>query len=107
MATKFTYPGVYLEEIESSVRPIVGVDTSVAALLGLPLTGPRTATPSAADNRHNRWAAVIRHAPGPDRRRSTQSRGHPRPDSLLVRPVDSGRPAPDALLGKVHGHEVG
>lgn len=28
MATKFTYPGVYLEEIESSVRPIVGVDIS-------------------------------------------------------------------------------
>jgi Bacteriophage tail sheath protein len=44
MATKLTYPGVYLEEIESAVRPIVAVDTSVAAFVGLALEGPRTAT---------------------------------------------------------------
>jgi hypothetical protein len=44
MATRFTYPGVYLEEIESAVRPIVGVDTSVAAFVGLALEGPRTPT---------------------------------------------------------------
>src|SRR3954453_18570454 len=44
MPTKLSYPGVYLEEVESSVRPIVGVDTSVAAFVGLALAGPRTAT---------------------------------------------------------------
>src|SRR4051812_36058872 len=44
MPTKLSYPGVYLEEVDSSVRPIVAVDTSVAAFVGLALTGPRTAT---------------------------------------------------------------
>lgn len=44
MATKFTYPGVYLEEVESAVRPIVGVDTSITAFVGLALEGPRTPT---------------------------------------------------------------
>jgi hypothetical protein len=32
-------------QIESSVRPIGGVDTSLAACVGLTLTRPRTATP--------------------------------------------------------------
>jgi phage tail sheath protein FI len=37
-----TFPGVYLEEIESPVRPIVGAETSVAAFVGLALKGPKT-----------------------------------------------------------------
>ncbi|HEY6793862.1 MAG TPA: hypothetical protein VI248_04180, partial [Kineosporiaceae bacterium] len=44
MVGQFTYPGVYLEEVESPVRPIVGVKTSVAAFVGLALTGPTTPT---------------------------------------------------------------
>jgi len=43
MATVFSYPGVYLAEVESSVRPIVGVPTSIAAFVGLALRGPKTA----------------------------------------------------------------
>ncbi|MFD3926705.1 phage tail sheath family protein [Streptomyces sp. NPDC058614] len=44
MPTKFSYPGVYIEEIESSVRPITGVETSVTAFVGLALKGPMTPT---------------------------------------------------------------
>jgi phage tail sheath protein FI len=36
-----TYPGVYVEELESSVRTIVGVRTSVTAFIGITPTGPR------------------------------------------------------------------
>lgn len=35
-----TYPGVYIEEIPSSVRTIVGVSTSVTAFIGRALKGP-------------------------------------------------------------------
>ena len=42
MAAVGTSPGVYLEEVESPVRPIVGVKTSIAAFVGPSLTGPRT-----------------------------------------------------------------
>jgi Bacteriophage tail sheath protein len=35
-----TYPGVYIEEIPSGVRPIVGVATSITAFLGRTLRGP-------------------------------------------------------------------
>ncbi|WP_329544969.1 phage tail sheath subtilisin-like domain-containing protein [Streptomyces sp. NBC_01356] len=44
MPTQFSYPGVYIEEIESSVRPITGVETSVTAFVGLALKGPTTPT---------------------------------------------------------------
>lgn len=44
MPTQFSYPGVYIEEIESSVRPITGVETSVTAFVGLALKGPMTPT---------------------------------------------------------------
>jgi len=36
-----TYPGVYVEELESSVHPIVGVQTSKTAFIGRAKTGPR------------------------------------------------------------------
>lgn len=36
-----TYPGVYVEEIPSGVRPIAGVATSVAAFIGYFRRGPR------------------------------------------------------------------
>ncbi|MFF3328202.1 phage tail sheath family protein [Streptomyces sp. NPDC002888] len=44
MATQFSYPGVYIEETESPVRPIAGVETSVTAFVGPALTGPQTPT---------------------------------------------------------------
>ncbi|MFJ3306442.1 phage tail sheath family protein [Streptomyces sp. NPDC086549] len=44
MTTQFSYPGVYIEEIESPVRPIAGAETSVTAFVGLASTGPRTPT---------------------------------------------------------------
>ncbi|MFI7407066.1 phage tail sheath family protein [Streptomyces sp. NPDC049627] len=44
MTTQFSYPGVYIEEIESPVRPIAGAETSVTAFVGLTLYGPRTPT---------------------------------------------------------------
>jgi uncharacterized protein len=36
-----TYPGVYIEELESSVKTIVGVSTSVTAFIGRAMTGVR------------------------------------------------------------------
>src|SRR5215510_12390699 len=35
-----TYPGVYIEEIPSSVRTIIGVSTSVTAFIGYTPKGP-------------------------------------------------------------------
>jgi phage tail sheath protein FI len=35
-----TYPGVYVEEVPSSVRTVVGVATSIAAFVGLAARGP-------------------------------------------------------------------
>ncbi|MGI8804627.1 MAG: phage tail sheath family protein, partial [Thermoleophilaceae bacterium] len=35
-----TYPGVYIEELESAVRPITGVATSITAFLGFAPKGP-------------------------------------------------------------------
>ncbi len=40
MPATLTYPGVYIEEIPSGVRTIVGVPTSVAAFIGRALRGP-------------------------------------------------------------------
>ena len=34
MAVTTTYPGVYIEELPSSVRPITGVATSITAFVG-------------------------------------------------------------------------
>lgn len=35
-----TYPGVYVEEVPSGVRPIAGVSTSIAAFVGIAEKGP-------------------------------------------------------------------
>jgi Bacteriophage tail sheath protein len=40
MPVALTYPGVYIEEIPSGVRTIVGVPTSVAAFIGRAVRGP-------------------------------------------------------------------
>ena len=40
MATNVSYPGVYIEEVPSSVRTIAGVPTSVAAFIGYTAKGP-------------------------------------------------------------------
>lgn len=40
MPVKPTYPGVYIEEIPSGVRTIVGVATSITAFIGRALRGP-------------------------------------------------------------------
>src|SRR5215211_1179484 len=40
MPTTPTYPGVYIEEVPSGVRTIVGVATSITAFVGRALRGP-------------------------------------------------------------------
>jgi hypothetical protein len=40
MPTVTTYPGVYIEELPSSVRTITGVSTSITAFIGRALMGP-------------------------------------------------------------------
>ncbi|PTR05757.1 hypothetical protein C8R32_1163 [Nitrosospira sp. Nsp5] len=40
MPQALTYPGVYIEEISSGVRPITGVSTSITAFIGATLRGP-------------------------------------------------------------------
>src|SRR5260370_10952198 len=40
MPADLTYPGVYIEEIPSGVRTIVGVSTSIAAFVGRTPRGP-------------------------------------------------------------------
>lgn len=40
MASTLSYPGVYIEEISSGVRPITGVATSITAFIGRALRGP-------------------------------------------------------------------
>ncbi len=40
MPVTLTYPGVYIEEIESGVRTIIGVSTSVTAFVGYTTKGP-------------------------------------------------------------------
>ena len=42
MPPTFTYPGVYIEEIESAVHTITGVATSIAAFVGWAPMGPTT-----------------------------------------------------------------
>jgi len=43
MALVYKYPGVYIEEIPSGVRPIAGVSTSIAAFVGWAPRGPNDA----------------------------------------------------------------
>jgi uncharacterized protein len=40
MPLAVSYPGVYIEEVESGVRPITGVATSITAFIGRALRGP-------------------------------------------------------------------
>jgi phage tail sheath protein FI len=40
MSTSYTYPGVYVEELPSSVRSIIGVGTSITAFVGRASKGP-------------------------------------------------------------------
>jgi phage tail sheath protein FI len=40
MPSALSYPGVYIEEVESGVRPITGVATSITAFIGRALRGP-------------------------------------------------------------------
>ena len=40
MAANLTYPGVYIDEVPSAVRTIIGVPTAVAAFVGPVLRGP-------------------------------------------------------------------
>ncbi|MFN8488146.1 MAG: phage tail sheath subtilisin-like domain-containing protein [Caldilineaceae bacterium] len=40
VAPRVTYPGVYIQEVESDVRTIVGVDTSTTAFIGRTKRGP-------------------------------------------------------------------
>ena len=49
MPATYTYPGVYVEEVEAGSRPIEGVGTAVAAFVGLAARGPATAPLEGAD----------------------------------------------------------
>ena len=40
MPVQLSYPGVYVEEVDSGSRPIEGVGTAVAAFVGLAERGP-------------------------------------------------------------------
>lgn len=40
VSTAYSYPGVYVEEVPSSVRSIIGVGTSITAFVGRALKGP-------------------------------------------------------------------
>ena len=40
MSTAYSYPGVYVEELPSSVRSIIGVGTSITAFVGRAIKGP-------------------------------------------------------------------
>ena len=40
MPQTLTFPGVYIEEVPSGVRPITGVATSITAFVGRALRGP-------------------------------------------------------------------
>src|SRR4051794_24419077 len=40
MSSLTTYPGVYITEIPSGVRPITGVATSITAFIGATVSGP-------------------------------------------------------------------
>src|SRR6516165_5732260 len=40
MPDSFTYPGVYIKELPSSVHPIVGVPTAITAFVGGAARGP-------------------------------------------------------------------
>ncbi|MCL2643241.1 MAG: phage tail sheath subtilisin-like domain-containing protein [Candidatus Bathyarchaeota archaeon] len=40
MSKAYTYPGVYVEELPSSVRSIIGVGTSITAFVGRAIKGP-------------------------------------------------------------------
>ncbi len=40
MPAELTYPGVYIEELPSGVRPIIGVSTSITAFVGRAWKGP-------------------------------------------------------------------
>ncbi len=40
MPAELTYPGVYIEEVPSGVRPIIGVSTSITAFVGRARKGP-------------------------------------------------------------------
>lgn len=40
MAVSPTYPGVYIQEVDSGVRTVAGVPTSVAAFVGVAMRGP-------------------------------------------------------------------
>ena len=40
MPAELTFPGVYIEELPSGVRPIIGVSTSTTAFVGRARKGP-------------------------------------------------------------------
>ena len=64
MAVAVSYPGVYIQEIPSGVRTIVGVATSITAFVGRAARGPSN-TPvtitSYADFERLRSDAKVKH----------------------------------------------
>ena len=83
-----TYPGVYIEEISSGVRPIEAASTSTAAFVGLAEMGPAEATRVTSWTEFQRYYGGVHHRrlPGPQRVPVLQQRRPP----VLHRP---GRPA--------------
>ena len=60
MATAVSFPGVYIEEVPSSVRTIAGVATSVTAFVGFTARGPTNE--AGADLQLRRFRAPVRRA---------------------------------------------
>src|SRR5215212_108568 len=52
---EYLHPGVYIEEIERGPRPIEGVPTSTAALLGEAERGPTMPVPVTSYKDYQRW----------------------------------------------------
>jgi phage tail sheath protein FI len=56
---EYLHPGVYIEEIERGPRPIEGVPTSTAAILGEAERGPITPTPVTSYREYQRWFGSV------------------------------------------------
>ena len=100
MSTRFTHPGVYFEEIESSVSPIVRVHIPVGHPSRLILTGPITANPAGAgETPDSTW-------PRSPRRRQDQIAGAPHRTAVTQEPTISAvRPQTSSL--ERYAHEAG
>src|SRR4051812_50146402 len=103
MSPTLTYPGVYVEEIPSGVRPITGVATSITAFVGRALRGPvdqAVTITSYGDFERIFGGAVVPKPPG-DPVQGFRRRGRPRPGGRPAGPAAAAerRRRPTAAAG--------